>query len=390
MHSFRKTTIVAGMAAILCTACTGTSEPNLTASGLNPAAFDTVINEKPVGLFTLKNKNGMEVCITNFGGRVVSLMVPDRNAQLTDVVLGFDNIRQYADTVNSPSDFGASIGRYANRIKDGKFSIDGQEYQLPKNNFGHCLHGGPSGWQYQVYDAVKENDSTLILTLVSPDGDNGFPGTVKAAVTYVVRNDNSLDISYSGETDKATILNMTNHSYFNLNGDPTKNIENHLLYVNAYYYTPSDATFMTTGQKEWVKDTPMSFLEPTEIGKYVNDFSVPAIKNGNGFDHNWCLETYHDGKGHDKQLAASLYSPLTGIMMEVFTNEPGIQIYTGNFLDGTVSGKKGIKYEKHAAICLETQKYPDTPNKPEWPSALLKPGQRYISHCIYKFGVVKE
>ena len=390
MHSFRKTTIVAGMAAILCTACTGTSEPNLTASGLNPAAFDTVINEKPVGLFTLKNKNGMEVCITNFGGRVVSLMVPDRNAQLTDVVLGFDNIRQYADTVNSPSDFGASIGRYANRIKDGKFSIDGQEYQLPKNNFGHCLHGGPSGWQYQVYDAVKENDSTLILTLVSPDGDNGFPGTVKAAVTYVVRNDNSLDISYSGETDKATILNMTNHSYFNLNGDPTKNIENHLLYVNAYYYTPSDATFMTTGQKEWVKDTPMSFLEPTEIGKYVNDFSVPAIKNGNGFDHNWCLETYHDGKGHDKQLAASLYSPLTGIMMEVFTNEPGIQIYTGNFLDGTVSGKKGIKYEKHAAICLETQKYPDTPNKPEWPSALLKPGQHYISHCIYKFGVVKE
>ncbi len=378
------------MAAILCSACTGTSEPQLTASGLNPAAFDTVINEKPVKLFTLKNHNGMEVCITNFGGRVVSLMVPDKNAQLTDVVLGFDNIRQYADTVNSPSDFGASIGRYANRIKDGKIKIDGVEYQLPRNNFGHCLHGGPSGWQYQVYDGVQENDSTLMLTLVSPDGDNGFPGTVKVTVTYVVKHDNSLDISYFGETDKPTVLNMTNHSYFNLNGDPTKNIENHQLYLNAYYYTPTDATFMTTGQKEWVKDTPMSFLQPTEIGKVVNDFSIPAIKNGNGIDHNWCLESYHDGKGNDKQLAASVYSPLTGIMLEVYTNEPGIQIYTGNFLDGSVTGKKGIKYEKHAAICLETQKYPDTPNKPEWPSALLKPGQRYTSHCIYKFGVVKE
>ncbi len=390
MHNFRKNIFAAGMAAILCSACTGTSEPQLTASGLNPAAFDTVINEKPVKLFTLKNHNGMEVCITNFGGRVVSLMVPDKNAQLTDVVLGFDNIRQYADTVNSPSDFGASIGRYANRIKDGKIKIDGVEYQLPRNNFGHCLHGGPSGWQYQVYDGVQENDSTLMLTLVSPDGDNGFPGTVKVTVTYVVKHDNSLDISYFGETDKPTVLNMTNHSYFNLNGDPSKNIENHQLYLNAYYYTPTDATFMTTGQKEWVKDTPMSFLQPTEIGKVVNDFSIPAIKNGNGIDHNWCLESYHDGKGNDKQLAASVYSPLTGIMLEVYTNEPGIQIYTGNFLDGSVTGKKGIKYEKHAAICLETQKYPDTPNKPEWPSALLKPGQRYTSHCIYKFGVVKE
>ena len=183
MHNFRKNIFAAGMAAILCTACTGTSEPQLTASGLNPAAFDTVINEKPVKLFTLKNHNGMEVCITNFGGRVVSLMVPDKNAQLTDVVLGFDNIRQYADTVNSPSDFGASIGRYANRIKDGKIKIDGVEYQLPRNNFGHCLHGGPSGWQYQVYDGVQENDSTLMLTLVSHDGDNGFPGTVKVTVT---------------------------------------------------------------------------------------------------------------------------------------------------------------------------------------------------------------
>ena len=183
---------------------------------------------------------------------------------------------------------------------------------------------------------------------------------------------------------------MTNHSYFNLNGDPNQNIENCILYVNSYYYTPTDATYMTTGEKTWVKDTPMSFLEPTEIGKNVNNFNFEPIKNANGFDHNWCLETYRDGKGNDKQLAASLYSPTTGIIMEVYTNEPGIQVYTGNFLTGSVAGKNGIKYQKHAAVCLETQKYPDTPNKPQWPSALLKPGEKYYSHCIFKFGVVKD
>lgn len=359
-------------------------------SGLDPAAFDTVINEKPVQLYTLKNANGMEVCITNFGGRVVSLMVPDKNGNPQDVVLGFDNIRQYADTVNTPSDFGAAIGRYANRIKNGQITIDGQTIQLPKNNFGHCLHGGPSGWQYQVYEANQPAENMLQLTMKSPDGDNNFPGNVTAIVTYTVTNDNGLDIAYTATTDKKTVINMTNHSYFNLNGDPTKSIENHLLYLNAYNYTPTDDTFMTNGKIEWVKDTPLDFSKPKEVGSIVNDFSIPAIKNGNGIDHNWCLESYRDGKGNDKQLAASVYSPLTGIMLEVYTSEPGIQVYTGNFLDGTVTGKHGITYQKHAAICLETQKYPDTPNKPEWPSALLRPGERYTSHCIYKFGVVKE
>lgn len=391
MRRFQTFLMGSGMAAILFSACSKTStDTSLTVSGLNPASFDTTINEKPVKLYTLKNNNGVEVCITNFGGRVVSLMVPDKTGNLKDVVLGFDNIHQYADTVNSPSDFGASIGRYANRIKNGLITIDGQTIQLPKNNFGHCLHGGPSGWQYQVYEAAQPNDSTLQLTMHSPDGDNNFPGNVTALVTYVVRNNNSLDISYSAETDKATYINMTNHSYFNLNGDPNQNIENCILYVNSYYYTPTDATYMTTGEKTWVKDTPMSFLEPTEIGKNVNNFNFEPIKNANGFDHNWCLETYRDGKGNDKQLAASLYSPTTGIIMEVYTNEPGIQVYTGNFLTGSVAGKNGIKYQKHAAICLETQKYPDTPNKPQWPSALLKPGEKYYSHCIFKFGVVKD
>ncbi len=389
MKALKRMLMGAGMAAILLSACSG-NDSKLTVSGLNPAAFDTTINEKPVKLYTLKNHNGMEVCITNFGGRIVSLMVPDKDNNLQDVVLGYDNVAQYADSVNSPSDFGASIGRYANRIKNGLITIDGKTIQLPRNNFGHCLHGGFSGWQYQVYDAVQSNDSTLVLTMNSPDGDNNFPGNVKADVTFIVRSNNSIDISYTATTDQKTVINMTNHSYFNLNGDPNETIENHILHVNSYYYTPTDDTYMTTGDTAWVKGTPMDFMEPVEVGKNVNNFDYKAIKNANGFDHNWCLASYHDGKGNEKQLAASLYSPKTGIMLEVYTNEPGIQVYSGNFLEGKVAGKKGIKYQKHAGICLETQKYPDTPNKPKWPSAFLNPGEKYYSHCIFKFGVVKQ
>lgn len=234
----------------------------------------------------------MEVCITNFGGRIVSLVVPDKNGKQTDVVLGYDNIAQYADSVNSPSDFGAAIGRYANRINKGKLQIAGKNIQLPTNNYGHCLHGGPSGWQYQVYDAKQPNDSTLELTMLSKDGDNNFPGNVTATVSYVLRSNNSLDITYTATTDKETVINMTNHSYFNLNGDPTKDIENCILYINADNYTPSDSTYMTTGEIAKVDNTPMDFRKPTAIGKDVNNFKFDQIKNANGFDHNWCLNTY--------------------------------------------------------------------------------------------------
>ena len=385
----RSAVLFAVAAVIIATACTRSGQKQ-TKSGLDPAAFDTVINDKPVQLYTLTNSNGMEVCITNFGGRVVSVMVPDRDGVLRDVVLGYDNIAQYADTVNSPSDFGAAVGRYANRIKDGRLTIDGEKIQLPCNNYGHCLHGGPSGWQYQVYDAEQPTDSTLRLTMHSADGDNNFPGAVEAMVTYSLRSDNAIDISYSATTDKPTVINMTNHSYFNLNGDPTQSIENHLLYIYSYIYTPSDATYMTTGDTAWVQGTPMDFLEARPISDNVNNMDYEAIRNASGYDHNWCLATWRDGKGNDRQVAASLYSPLTGIYLEVYTNEPGIQVYTGNFLDGTVPGKHGIKYDKRAGICLETQKYPDSPNKPEWPSALLRPGERYYSHCMYKFAVIKN
>ena len=382
----KRTFLGTGIALTLLSACAPKqSQETLTKSGLNPTNYETIVDGvKPVKLYTLKNAAGMEVCVTNFGGRIVSIMVPDKNGNLKDVVLGFDSI---ADYQNIPSDFGASIGRYANRINKGVIVMDGETIQLPQNNFGHCLHGGPKGWQYQVYEANQLNDSTMTLTMKSPDGDANFPGNVTATVSYVLRSNNSLDITYTATTDKETVINMTNHSYFNLNGDPTKDIENCILYINADNYTPSDSTYMTTGEIAKVDNTPMDFRKPTAIGKDVNNFKFDQIKNANGFDHNWCLNTYKDGKGDDTKVAASLYSPLTGIMLEVYTNEPGIQVYTGNFLNGKINGKKGIAYNKRAACCLETQKYPDTPNKKGWPTANLKPGEKYYSHCIFKFSI---
>jgi len=378
-----------GIAAIL-SACASGEQKALTVSGLDPAKFDTLINEKPVKLYTLVNKNGVEACITNFGGRLVSLMVPDREGKLTDVVLGYDNIAQYADAKNFGSDFGASIGRYANRIKNGQFCIGDSTIQLPQNNFGHCLHGGPTGWQYQIFDAEQIDPTTLKLTLVSPDGDNNFPGQVTATVTYTLTNDNAIDIKMEAETDKPTIINMTNHSYFNLNGDPTQPAMDMELYINADKFTPADSTFMPTGEICKVAGTPMDFRTAHAIQDSLRmDFE--QVKFGNGFDHNWILNTYKDGKGDDTQVAASLYSPKTGILLEAFTNEPGIQVYTGNFqgIDGEQDKvrKGGVKYPQRPSVCLESQKYPNSPNHAEWPSPFLNPGEKYYSHLVFKFSI---
>ncbi|MGX8682749.1 MAG: aldose epimerase family protein [Bacteroidales bacterium] len=374
----------AGMAAILLSSC---GNNGMTLSGLDPARFDTTINEKPVKLYTLTNKNGMEVCITNFGGRIVSVMVPDKNGSFVDVVLGYDNIAQYADSANSPSDYGATIGRYANRINKGQMVINNEKIQLPTNNFGHCLHGGPSGWQYQVYDAEQIDKQTLKLTIVSPDGDNGFPGTVTATATYKVTDDNAIDCTYEATTDKETVINMCNHSYFTLTGDPSQPGTNMVLRVNADNFTPTDATYMTTGEIKPVYGSSMDFNKGRALYEVIADTTEQQIKNAEGFDHNYCLNTYKDGTGNDKMVAASLYAENTGIFLEVFTNEPGIQVYTGNFQGTGIACKHGIKYPKHVSVCLETQKYPDTPNKKDWPTANLKPGEKYLSHVAYKFSV---
>lgn len=362
--------------------CTPDKEEK-TLSGLDKTKFQTVVNGDSTDLFVLKNKAGMEVSITNFGGRIVSIMVPDKTGKMIDVVLGFDSIRDY---INVPSDFGASIGRYANRINQGKITIDGKTIQLPQNNFGHCLHGGPQGWQYQVYKNVKQTgDSIIEMTRFSPDGDMNFPGNVEAKVTFKLTNDNAINIDFSATSDQKTVINMCNHSYFNLGGDPSKPITEDELYINADNFTPVDSTFMTTGEILTVIGTPMDFTTPKTVGKEINNYDYAQLKNGNGYDHNWVLNT----AGDVSKLAAKVVSPASGVSLEVYTNEPGIQVYTGNFLDGKVKGKKGITYNQRTGICLETQHYPDSPNKPQWPSVMLEPGKVYQSTCIYKFGVQK-
>ena len=381
----------AAFAALASACCDKSCQTSQLKSGLDPAAFDTTINGKQVKLYTLTNANGMEVCITNYGGRVVSLVVPDKDGKPTDVVLGYDNIAQYADTLNSPSDYVSSVGRYANRINGGKFTLNGTDYQLKQNDGANCLHGGgTSGWMNQVYDAEQVDSSTLKLTIKAQDGENGFPGNVTAVTTYKVTEDNTLDITWEATTDKETIINQTNHNYYNLNGNFNEVGTDMELYLNADYFTPSDANYIPTGEIKPVKDTPFDFTTPHPIKDAIGaDFD--QVKNANGgIDHNFCLNTYKDGKGDDTQVCASLYSPKTGIFMEMYTNEPGVQCYTGNFQG---IGKepniahKGGKYPQYVSVCLESQKYPDSPNKKDWVQPTLKPGEKYYSHAAYKFSI---
>lgn len=375
---------VMALAALSLASCgSGKETQQFTKSGLDPKNFEAVFNGDSTRLVTLTNASGMEVCITNFGGRIVSISVPDKDGVFQDVVLGFDSVQSYFPA-NNKTDFGAAIGRYANRINQGKFVLDGDTIQLPRNNFGHCLHGGTEmgtlGWQYRVYKVEEYNDSSLTISIDSPDGDNQFPGNVKAFVTYTLRGDNSLRIDYKATTDKPTIINMTNHSYFNLSGDPELSVLDENVWINASNYTPVDSTFMTTGEIAGVKDTPFDFTVEKLLGKDISSDFV-QIKYGNGYDHNFVLDT----DGDLSKPAARVSDPRSGIVLEVFTNEPGIQFYTGNFLDGTVKGKKAKIYNQRHGLCLETQKYPDTPNKPQWPSCVLRPGEEYNSTCIFKF-----
>jgi aldose 1-epimerase len=376
-----KKALIAALALLMLVSC-APKKSVVTVSGLDPANFKDTYNEMPVALYTLKNDAGMEVCITNFGGRIVSIAVPDRKGVMRDVVLGFDRIADYFPE-NNDSNFGAVIGRYGNRIDQGRITIDGETYQLPQNNYGHCLHGGPEGWHYKVFAVVEADESHIKLALCSPDGDAGFPGTVNATVTYTLLSNNALDIAYEAVTDAPTVINMTNHSYFNLSGDP----ENHTilddeLTICASGFTPIDDTFMTSGEIAPVEGTPFDFRKPCLIGERITEDNQ-QLANGHGYDHNWVLDT----EGDISREAAELYCPATGIDMKIFTTEPGLQVYVGNFLDGSVRGKKGVAYEVRTAICMETQHYPDSPNKPQWPSVELRPGEVYTSHSIYAFSV---
>lgn len=331
-------------------------------------------------IFTLTNQGGMTARIANYGGRILSLIVPDRHGRPQDLVLGFDRPEDYLRE-NHQTDFGAAIGRYANRLGNGRITVDGKTYQLPQNNGPHCLHGGPNGWQYQLFDVESSTPNSLVLTLVSPDGDNGFPGEVHVRLAYTLTDDNRLDIRYGAVSNAPTVINMTNHSYFNLNGDGNTSILNHLLTIDADRYTPIDGTFLPVGTIESVDGTPFDFRAPKAVGRDIAT-DHPQLHNGHGYDHNWVLNT----RGDDTRPCARLESPATGIVMEVFTSEPGMQVYTGNFLDGSLKGKDGIAYAQRSAICLETQKYPDSPNN-HWPesNAFLYPGQTFSSHTVFAF-----
>ncbi len=377
MNRIFKTIAGAAMAALCFTACS--NEPVKTLSGLDPQAFVGEKNGKETALYTLKNANGVEACITNFGGRLVSLMVPDKDGNMVDVVLGFDNINDY---LTKSSDFGASVGRYANRIANATFPLDGAAVELQKNDGPNCLHGGPQGWQYQVYSAEQTDPQTLVLTMESPDGEMGFPGAVTAVVTYKLTDDNAIDISYSGTTDKPTVLNMTNHSYFNLSGNHAAEATDHVLYINADAFTPTNDLLIPTGEIAPVEGTPMDFRTAKVIAQDIES-DYEAVRLGAGFDHNWVL----NNAGDLSVVASSLYCPATGILLETYTDQPGIQAYTGNFLTGEVAGKHGVKYPRRGGVCLETQLFPDSPNHPEWPSCFLRPGETYTHRCIYKFSV---
>ena len=347
-------------------------------SGLDAERFDTVVDGKKVALYVLKNASGMEVAITNYGGRIVSIMVPGKDGKWADVELGFDNIHDY---LTVPNNFGALIGRYANRIAKGSFTLEGREYTLERNNGPNHLHGGSHGFDTRVWDVTEATDKELKLHYLSKDMEAGYPGNLDVTVTYTLKDDNSIVIDYSATTDKTTVVNLTNHAYFNLKGAGEGTVMDHVLTIFADAFTPVDSTMIPTGEIRPVEGTPLDFRTPTPLGERI-DSDYKQLVMGNGYDHNWVLKKE---ASDSVVLAARLLEPASGRILEVYTNEPGIQCYTGNFLDGTIHGKGGKVYLRRGAVCLETQHYPDSPNHPEFPSVVLKPGEKYHSVCIYKF-----
>jgi len=336
-----------------------------------------------VSAYTLKSANGMEARVLDYGGILVSLRVPDRHGRFDDVVLGYDSL---ADYLRSSPYFGAIIGRYGNRIAGGRFTLDGKTYTLAKNNGPNHLHGGLKGFDKVVWDAApfQGADSVgLVFRYTSPDGEEGYPGTVRATVTYTLTDRNELIFDYHATTDRATLVNLTQHSYFNLAGDGKGDILGHVVTLNADRFTPVDSTLIPTGEIRSVSGTPFDFRTPTAIGARI-DQDDEQLRYGRGYDHNFVLNKGADG---GPTPAARVYEPSSGRLMEIYTTEPGLQFYSGNFLDGTLRGKHGVVYRRRYGFAMETQHYPDSPNKPTFPSTTLRPGESYHSRTIYKFGV---
>jgi len=342
--------------------------------------FGKLSDGRQVELYTLANANGARARIMTYGGILVSLEVPDRSGKLDDVTLGFDNLQGY---LKGHPYFGAIVGRYGNRIGKGTFTLDGVTYQLAKNNDENHLHGGIKGFDKVLWDAepVKQDNAVGVkLSYLSKDGQENYPGNLSCTVIYTLTNDDELKISYQAATDKATPINLTHHSYFNLAGQGSSDILGHAMMLNADRFTPVDEGLIPTGELRPVKGTPIDFTEPTAIGARIEQ-DDEQLKFGGGYDHNWVLNKNDDSL----TLAARVYEPTTGRVMEVYTTEPGIQFYSGNFLDGTITGKGARVYKHRCGFCLETQHFPDSPNKPNFPSVVLRPGEKYIHHTVFKF-----
>jgi aldose 1-epimerase len=377
--------LIAGMAAL--TACNQSASKSGTATDTtaiktdsvpSSAGFKSTVDGKSTDLYYIKNSKGVQAAITSFGGRLVSLLVPDSKGKMTDVVVGFDSLHTY----QVAGDFyGATIGRYGNRIGGAKFTLDGKVYTLPANNGPNTLHGGKVGFDSKVWNTKKIDGHTLEIDLVSADGDQGFPGTLNVKVTYNLQDDNSLKISYEATTDKPTVVNLTNHAYWNLNGCGSGTILNHSVQIYADNYTPVDTTLIPTGKIVPVAGTPFDFRALTSIGARINEADAQLIA-GKGYDHNYVLNK------HDIVMPiATVMGDKSGIVMQVYTEEPGIQFYSGNFMAGKYTVKGGAKNAYRTGLCLETQHYPDSPNKPQFPTTELKPGQVYKTTSIYKFTV---
>ena len=351
-----------------------------SAGAIAAAPFGSTTDGTPVQIYTLRNRNGVEARIMTYGGIVESLKVPDRNGRLGDVVLGYDNLAGYL--TNSPF-FGALIGRYGNRIAKGQFTLDGQTYTLPTNNPPNSLHGGDKGFFARVWKAatlVSSNGPVLQLSYLSKDGEEGYPGNLSVTATYIITEDNALRLDFEATSDKDTICNLTHHSYFNLAGQGNGDILGSMLYLNANSFTPVDATLIPTGELRPVDGTPFDFRQPTAIGARINA-DDQQINFGPGYDHNWVINKPAGQLG----LMARVSEPASGRVLEVFSTEPGLQFYSGNFLNGSITGKDGMVYRYRSAFCLEPQHYPDSPNHPEFPSTELKPGETYHNTIIYKF-----
>ena len=343
--------------------------------------YQKEVDEKQVDLYVLSNENDVKVAITNYGGRVVSLLAPDKAGNMADVVLGFNSIDEYLNAAEKY--FGALIGRYANRIDEGKFTLDGVDYTLVTNNGQNHLHGGVKGFHAVVWNFEEVTDDKIRLSYLSEDMEEGYPGNLKVEVTYTLTDENELRIDYNASTDQKTVLNLTNHAFFNLKGEGSGTINDHVLMINADQFTPVDSSLIPTGELRSVEGTPFDFTEPTKIGARLEEDNE-QLKYGLGYDHNFVLNK----PGEDEMtLAATVHEPKSGRFMEVMTTEPGLQFYGGNFMSGADTGKSGQTYDYRTAFCLETQHFPDSPNQPEFPEVILEPGETYQSTTIYRFSV---